>query len=375
MPAAAVPATAQPATPQPANAPPVATQPAKPAASPPTALPSGPAVTTIYDERIAAPVKAIANGKLTVAVDPERQIAMDEISVVELGNAPLLEAQWIGQDNHDLVQIGGAVGANGIQDIHLHLGGLVGAKKAKQIVVLTRGGKGRGVWRLDTARTPNWKLAVERAEGSPTAELYLEPINHDCFERDFEITVTYEDGSASKTSLKGATHTDHQLKIGADSGTTQPALTGPPAVVVYGRDKTVLRGELLELGEETVSLKTSWQPEVKLALTEVRGIAFTAVTAADARRQFEARLADPAAEDTAVAVGRDQAVQQVTGNARAVVDGKLKFNFEGEERSIGVGRLAGVVYAKNPRRQPNASPYQLVQLLSGDVVAGVWSSV
>ncbi|MGH7193250.1 MAG: NPCBM/NEW2 domain-containing protein, partial [Candidatus Saccharimonadales bacterium] len=65
----------------------------------------------------------------------------------------------------------------------------------------------------------------------------------------------------------------------------------------------------------------------------------------------------------------------VTGNAHAVVDGKLRFTFEGEDRSIGVGRLAGVVYAKNPRRQPNANPYQLVQLLSGDVVAGVWSSV
>ncbi|HEX7446667.1 MAG TPA: NPCBM/NEW2 domain-containing protein [Pirellulales bacterium] len=373
--AAAAPAQAAPGQPAVAAPQPAAAPSAQAAAGQPAAPPPGPAVTTIYDERIAAPVKTIVDGKLVLAVDPERQIAMDEISVVELGNTPQLAAQWIGQDNHDLVQVGGAVGANGVQDIHLRLSGLAGAKKAKQIVVLTRGGKGRGAWRLDTAKTPNWKLAVERAEGSPTAELYLEPINHDCFERAFEITITYEDGATSKTSLQGTTHTDHQLKMGAGAGQPQPAPAGPPAVVIYGRDKTVLRGELLDLGEETVAIKTPWHPEVKLALTEVRGIAFTGVTAADARQQFETRLADPAADDAAVVLGRDQAVQQVTGNARAVVDGKLKFNFEGEDRSIGVGRLAGVVYAKNPRRQPNANPYQLIQLLTGDVVAGVWASV
>lgn len=379
VPAAAPPA-AQPVPGKPAAAPPAATQPAQPAAAQPAAAqpgpaPAGPAVVTIYDERIAAAVKTIADGQLVVAVEPERQIAMDEVSVVDLGNAPVLEAQWIGQDNHDVVQVGGAAGANGIQDIHLRLSGLAGAKKIKQIVALTRGGKGRGVWRLDTARTPNWKLMVERAEGSPTADLYLEPINQDCFEREIEITVTYEDGGTSKISLKAATHTDHQLKVGAAAANTEAAPAGPPAVVVYGRDKTVLRGALLDLGDESVTLQTSWQPEVKLMLTEVRGIAFTSVTSAEARKQFEARLADPAAEDAAVVLGRDQAVQQVTGNAHAVAEGKLKFTFEGEDRSIGLGRLAGLVYAKNPRRQPNASPYQLVQLLSGDVVAGVWSSI
>lgn len=364
--------------PKPADAKPADAKPAdaKPADAKPSAPPPGPAVTTIYDERIAALATGIEEGKLVIATDPVRHIALDEIASVDLGNTPVLEADWIGQDNHDVAQVGGAAGGNGVQDIHIRLRGLPGGRTTKQILVLTRGGKGRGVWRLDTARTPNWKLVAERGEGSPVADVYLEPINHDCFERDFEITVTYDDGATVKTTLKGTTHTDHQLKVGAAAANTEQAPAGPPNVVVHGRDKTVLRGQLLELGDESLKLQTTWAPELTLALTEVRGITFTAGATGEAAQKVAARLAEPGAEDSVVALGREQAaLQVVTGTAHGIVEGKLRFTFEGEERPINVSRLAGIVYAQHVRKHSGASPYQLVQLLSGDVVSGSWKAV
>ncbi|HWB09295.1 MAG TPA: NPCBM/NEW2 domain-containing protein [Pirellulales bacterium] len=374
--AAAPAANAPPATEKPAEAQPAAPAAAQPAAAQPAPqpVPSGPSVTTVYDERIAAKVAGIEEGQLVIATDPVRKIPLEEVSLVDLGNAPDLSAEWVGQVNHDVVQVGGAAGGNGIQDVQIRLRGLADGKNVKQIVALTRGGKGRGIWRLDTARTPNWKLALERNGTSSSADVYVEPINQDCFDREIEVTVTYEDGSAAKTSLKVTTHTDHQLKVGA-AAVPAAESAGPPNVTVYGRDKSLVRGELVSLDDESVAVKTGWSAEpVKLALASVRGIGLTSVGTAADRAQFDARLADPAAEDTALVLGREKELSQVTGVAHGVSEGKLKFTFEGEDRSINVGRLIGIVYAKGPKKASDAKPYQIAHLLSGDLLAGRWQS-
>jgi hypothetical protein len=379
-PAAAPTAAATPAaTAPPATAtPPAVTPPGAPAATQPAPqpVPSGPSVTTVYEERIAAKVTGIEDGQLVIATDPVRKIPLDEVAIVDLGNAPELAAEWVGQVNHDVVQVGGAAGGNGIQDVQIRLNGLADGKNIKQIVALTRGGKGRGIWRLDTARTPNWKLALERNGTSTSADVYVEPINQDCFDRQIEITVTYEDGGTAKTALKVTTHTDHQLKVGAAAAAAPAAESaGPPSVAVYGRDKSLIRGELVSLDDESVAVKTGWSTEpVKLPLASVRGIGLTSVGTAADRAQFDARLADPAAEDTALVLGREKEVSQITGVAHGVGEGKLRFTFEGDDRSINVGRLIGVVYAKGPKKSPEAKPYQLAHLLSGDLLAGRWES-
>ena len=368
-PAAPVPA-AKPATPAAPTAAPAATPATQPAAQP---VLTGPAIITVYDERIAAKVTAIEDDKLVIATDPVRKVPLDEIASVDFGNAPEFAAEWVGQVNHDVVQVGGAAGGNGIQDVQIRLRGLADGKNVKQIVALTRGGKGRGIWRLDTARTPNWKLALERNGTSPTADAYIEPINQDCFDREIEITVTYDDGSTAKTSFKATTHTDHQLKVGA--AVTATEAQGPPSIVIYGRDKSVVRGELMALDDESVAVKTAWAAEIKLPLTSVRGIGFTSVGTAADRQQFDARLADPVAEDAAIVLGREKEISQVTGVAHGVSEGKLRFTFEGEDRSINVGRLVGLVYAKSPRKSSDAKPYQIAQLLSGDTLSGEWRAV
>ncbi len=368
-PAAVAPPAA--AAPGPTGNPP-ATAPAKPATPATTAaVPAGPSVTTVYDERIPAKVNAIEDDRLVIATEPVRKIPLDEIAVVDFGNVPDLTAEWVGQVNHDTVQVGGAAGGNGIQDVLVRLSGLISGKNIKQIVALTRGGQGRGIWRLDTARTPNWKLALDRSGTS--AEMYIEPINQDCFDRQIEITVTYEDGTNIKTSIKATTHTDHQLKVGAVAASMPAAEPqGPAKMIVYGRDKTELRGELVSLDDETISLKTAWAGEVKLALTNVRGFTCPAAGTSGHRQQFDARLAAPLAEDAAFILGREKDISEVTGVAHGVSEGKLRFTYEGEERSINVARLVGIVYAKSPRKTGEAKPYQIAHLVSGDLLAGVW---
>ncbi|MGH7137706.1 MAG: NPCBM/NEW2 domain-containing protein, partial [Pirellulales bacterium] len=226
-----------------------------------------------------------------------------------------------------------------------------------------------------TARTPNWKLALERSGTAATADIYVEPINQDCFDREIEITVTYDDGATAKTSCKATTHTDHQLKVGA-AAAAAPATEsqGPPNVVIYGRDKSVLRGELLSLDDETVAVKTAWAAEVKLPLADVRGIAVSSVGAVADRQKFDHRLGNPTAEDTAFVLGREKDVSEIVGAAHGAAEGKLRFTFEGEDRSINLARLVGLVYAKSPRKSSEAKPYQVAHLLSGDLLAGNWMS-
>jgi len=373
--AIAVPNQAAPATPGVPGAPPVPGGPAPVPAQP--AVPPGPAVVTIHDERIAAPIKSLADGKLVVGTDPVRELEIEDVAMVDLGNEPKLSAEWVGQDNHDLVQVGGAAGGNGIQDLHVRLYGLAAGKTIKQIVVVTQKSQGRGIWRLDTTRTPNWRLALDRAAGGTSAEIYYEPNGMDNFGFQHELTVTYEDGSTAKASCEVTTHTNNELKLVA--GDAAPAATtesaGPPEVTIYGRDKTVLRGRLTELGEETLTLTSRWGAELKLPTVEVRGMAFEGVGPPAGRQQFEAKLAEPAAEDTAVVLGRDQAISQVTGTAHALTAGKLGFTFEGQDRSINQARLIGLVFAAQPRKGSQAAPYQLVTLLSGDVLAGTWTKL
>ncbi|HVX58956.1 MAG TPA: hypothetical protein VHC19_00085, partial [Pirellulales bacterium] len=133
----AAPAAAVPESTSPGGQKPTAVKPAAAATTPkPPAVPSGPAVVTIYDQTILGPVKAIEGGELVIGASPPRRVAMDEAATVYLGNAAVLAAAWVGQDNHDAAQVGGAPAkASGIQDMHLQLTGLRAGQPVKQITV------------------------------------------------------------------------------------------------------------------------------------------------------------------------------------------------------------------------------------------------
>lgn len=369
----AAPAAAVPESTSPGGQKPTAVKPAAAAPKPP-AVPSGPAVVTIYDQTILGPVTAIEAGELVIGASPPRRVAMDEAATVYLGNAAVLAAAWVGQDNHDAAQVGGAPAkASGIQDMHLQLTGLRAGQPVKQITVIYYHPKRRALWRLDPSKSPAWRLVMEKSPDSQHADLYLEPNELDAFEQRFVITVAYGDGQTVKTETKATTHTDNKLKSGAQAA-DDAAPKGPPTAIVYGRDRSQFKGELLALGEESLALRTSWSERFEVPLVHVGGIRFPATSAAGAVQKFEARLAAPNAEDAALVLGKEQGLSIVGGSVGALNEGKLNFTFEGQVRSINQSRLAGLVFAAPPKRRSSASAYQVLRLINGDRLAGVWTA-
>ena len=79
--------------------------------------------TTVDDEQIGGKIVSLENGKLTLGGEPPRTVDLVDVQRIELGTtlsaASDTDLIWIGQDNHDLVQVGGVTGGNGIQDLHL----------------------------------------------------------------------------------------------------------------------------------------------------------------------------------------------------------------------------------------------------------------
>ncbi|HEX3727872.1 MAG TPA: hypothetical protein VHV08_16585, partial [Pirellulales bacterium] len=316
-------------------------------------------VTTADDEQISAVLAGFADGKLTLATDPARSVDLVDLERIELGKiAPTAgDVAWIGQDNHDLVQVGGVSGGNGIQDLHLRAGRLR-PLALKQVLVVCRFPKQLRVWRLDTSQSPHWRLAVARDEVAPQADLYLEPAGDDSFGKTFDLTFTYGDGSTSKSSVTATTHSSDQLKL---DGTRQaaPAITGGPAPAARAEitliDRGRLQGELTALGADSLVLRTVWQDDFQVPIVQIAGLWFGNALPSNPSKSldkqacgYEHQLAHPGAEDVVFLVAPDKSAAQVAGNVLGLADGKLTLRFEGADRSIKQDRLLGVVFAQHP---------------------------
>ncbi len=192
-------------------------------------------VTTVDDEQISAKIVGLAEGRLMLDGEPRRTVDLADVQRVELGKllqqASSSDLVWIGQDNHDLVQVGGAAGGNAIQDLHLQIHNLPSVA-LKQVVAVCRFPGQLRVWRLDTSQSPHWRLAVARAALAPDADMFLEPASIDSFGMTFDLTFTFADGMSSKASVQANTHTSDQTKIDRAVEPGQPSgAVGTPAPV------------------------------------------------------------------------------------------------------------------------------------------------
>jgi hypothetical protein len=338
---------------------------AKPA--PPT-----PRATTIHEEQVSAATEGITDGKLILKTEPPRQLPLDELSRVDFGNMPTLTARWLGQDNRDVAQAKPVDGPSGIQDLHVQITGLIRNRPFKQIIL----SQGFYLWKSDTGKTKNWKLVVDHTPGSGTADLYAEPLKADRKDADFHVTVIYSEGDKAVATVKATTSTDNTLKVVANEGQPPvPVAAGTQAVVVHFEDGSELSGQLEGLGKEALRLKTVNDATLDIPLLLLRGVWFESAGGAKAKIEFTARLKKPAAEDTAFVRSQDQSVTEIAGEAQEVRDQKLRFAYQGETRSINIARLVGLVFAAHPPSAPVDRPYQIVQLASGDRIAGVWSGL
>jgi hypothetical protein len=341
-------------------------------------------VVTVDDEQIGAQITGLEDGKLVLGGPTPRQLPLADVQRIEFGKSPLAasgsDMSWLGQDNHDVVQVGGAAGGNSIQDLHLHAINLK-AQAIKQIAVTCRfPSKRLHIWRLDTSKTPHWRLAISRADMASEAELYIEPASEDSFQQKFDVTFTYNDGTTSAASVVATTHTSDKAKV--DSGgkkTGDPAkvvAAAPSKAIVYaGPAKSAagrLFGDVTAMTGESLALRTDWKADLQIPLLRVQGVWFGKSAS---RVEFDKQLEGPVGEDVVFLLATDKTVAQVAGTVQSLADGKLTLRFQGADRAVKEERLLGVVFAAHPKLPPVTTPYQVFTLASGDSLAGRLTSI
>jgi hypothetical protein len=340
-------------------------------------------ITTADDEQTSAVIAGLKDGQLQLATEPPRTVALNDVARIDVGEivatavggADLL---WMGQDNHDLVQVGGASGGNGVQDLHLHAANLR-AVGLKQITVVCRLPGQLRVWRLDTSQSPHWRLAIARADLAPEAELYLEPASVDSFGQKFEVKYTYTDDIAATASVVATTHTSDQRKIdrrvraGTAAGPADAvAAVEASAAEVYLADSGILHGDLTELNAETLTIGTKWGAGIQVPLLQAVGVWFGSAGPAGGLADFQKQMAGPGAEDQVFVLAPDKTMTSIQAGLRGLTKEKLNVRFEGEDRSIDRNRVLGVVFAAHPPLPKPDGPAQVFVLSSGDLFSGKW---
>ena len=109
-----------------------------------------------------------------------------------------LGARWLGQDRHDYCGAKDAIKPNGIQDVHIVLGGLPPRREVRAAWVY---GHGAGEWQYRGVQN-NHGVVLLRRPGSTTADLFLEPYQVETG-REFHIKVKFDDGSESSATFRG----------------------------------------------------------------------------------------------------------------------------------------------------------------------------
>lgn len=330
-------------------------------------------VTTVFEKQVSGRLNRVEGGKLYLEGGSIDSLPLDEVAQLELDYPQTLAIAWLGQDNRDVVQIGSSLAGNKIQDMHLRLTGVPFRRTIKQIVIVGRYPGQIRVWRLDPTHTPHWRIGLEKEPTSYTADLFLEPNLKDAFGLTFSVIITYDDGSTARLSTNATTHTSNELKVGAQAKIVgkQP----PPSTTVRLEGGDLLRGELLSLGDETLTLKTAWAPDLRVPSLMVSLLSFDRVGPPEARQLLEAKAAERGREDTVLAIGRDQTIAPITGTVQSVADGKVTMLFEGQPRMLQQDRVVGIVLASRPDRPAERTSCQVFQLTSGETISGAWEGI
>jgi hypothetical protein len=324
------------------------------------------AVTNIEDKQFQAPDVEFKEGKLTVKSDPPQSVALNELQRALFQHPTKLAVEWLGQVNRDLVQVGAAEGGNGIRDVHLRATGLA-ARGVTQVAIICR--PQFRVWRLNVAQSPHWKIAVDRVGQASVADLYFEPPVKDLFESDLEVTLTFDDNSTAKATVKAAGHTSDETKIDGPADGPATKLNRLATIQLEGGD--LLKGRLLNGKEEQVAIETTWQPAFEVPIVEVRGIVFDDAKP-ETRTKYDQQLAKPGDEDFALVVSRDGGLAEISGRVKGLGESGLKIEYEGQVRSIKLERVQAVVLAAHPATRAWKGPFQVFRLASGDQLSGAW---
>ncbi|MFO0909262.1 MAG: hypothetical protein U0794_13080 [Isosphaeraceae bacterium] len=150
------------------------------------------ALVSLSDERLERPAPSnLTQGRVV------RLVTGDQIPVRPAGQIRL-QGRWHGQDQHDLVGEPNSIAPNGVQDIHLTLGGL------PPRLEIVRGwiyGHGSGEWQLNGLKN-NYAVALVRKPRAMTADVYFEPDRVETG-REWHVKLEFNDGTIGEVYIPG----------------------------------------------------------------------------------------------------------------------------------------------------------------------------
>jgi hypothetical protein len=258
---------------------------------------------------------------------------------------------------------------NGIRDLQISLFGLRPAK-IKQITVNCQTDKGQTSWRLDTSDSEDWPVFVRRSGTGPSADLYLEPPPGDSFEKDFNITVNYEDGQMANTQAKSSAHTAANAALDPKA----PATPGLDAWVYLTGDEKLF-GKLESIGQETLKLTTPWQDHLDIPLARVAGLQLGLLEPKESVDSFTKRLKARGSEDLLLAQTKKGEVIAISGVVEQTQGGRLHFSYQGRSRTLPLEQVEGLILAFRPDAPQPDQLRPTFTLTSGVVVSGKWQSL
>lgn len=318
-------------------------------------------VTTIEDKQYQAKEAEFAEGKITVKSDPPQSVAMDELQRVAFLHESKMELEWVGQKDRDMVGIGAVDTGNGIRDVQIKATGLA-AKAIKQVAIVSK--KQFRVWRSDVKQSPFWKIAVDRVGQASTADFHFEPPTTDLFETELEVTVTYNDNTNNKVTLKATTHTND--KKDPEYPAEKLAASGARIATIYGRGGDLFNGRILSGETDKFMIETSWLSQFEVPANQIRGVFFDG-SKAEVKTKFDASLAKPGSDDLILVLSRDGGVAEVAGQIQGTGDGMLKVLHEGQQRKIKLDRVQAIVMADRTGGNNWKAPFQTFRMASGDL--------
>jgi hypothetical protein len=216
-------------------------------------------------------------------------------------------------------------------------------------------------------------LISEPVDGGQTVDLYFEPSAADCFDQQFDVTLTFDDGQTTKLNTRATTHTDATLKTVPADPAAATAETKSAAAVLLAGDQSV-HGQLSGVEKEILILSAWGGQRLEIPLADIRGC-WLAGGQTGERAKFDERLKAGGEQDWALIMGRDQSAAAVEGSLKSVTDGKLEFVVAGETRKVAISRVLGFVLASHPPRPATSEFYQIIELGDGDKFSAQLTSV
>ena len=258
--------------------------------------------------------------------------------------------------------------SNGIRDLRLTLSGLREVA-IQQVMIQCPTDKGQASWRLDTSGSPDGPVTLQRAGLESWADLFLEPPEGDCFDKEFTITLTYADGQPANAKVKATEHTDPKLAFDPEAPT--PALDA--RIFLAGDEQ--LFGKLEAISEEALTLTTPWGDRLDVPMTRVVGVYMGMPDHKESPEAFAKRLKTPGTEDLLLARTKDGEVVGIAGVVEGAKANKFTFLYQGKGRTLALKQVEGLILASRPGPKPPTEVRPTFSMAGGIVVSGRWAAI